>query len=99
MKYRKKPIVIDAFRMGMDPRPDWFQDKVSANEIITYSDDPDKGPFEFRRTYCDIKTLEGTMRGDFGDYIIRGVQGEVYPCKPDIFEKTYEPVEDGGEQG
>lgn len=40
-----------------------------------------------------IDTLEGTMKADIGDYIITGVNGEKYPCKPDIFEKTYEPVE------
>jgi hypothetical protein len=40
-----------------------------------------------------IDTLEGSMRGDLGDYIIRGVQGEFYPCKPDIFVATYEPAE------
>jgi hypothetical protein len=45
-------------------------------------------------TYCDIKTLEGTMRGDYGNYIIKGVQGEIYPCKPDIFESTYEKVDE-----
>ncbi|OAS19258.1 hypothetical protein [Paenibacillus oryzisoli] len=91
--FRKKPVVIEAFRMGMDARPDWFQDKVTTNEIITYSEDEDSGPFEFTKTYCDIKTLEGTMRGDHGDYIIKGVKGEVYPCKPDIFEATYESAE------
>jgi len=40
----------------------------------------------------DIETLEGTMHASVGDYIITGVNGEKYPCKPDIFEKTYEPV-------
>jgi hypothetical protein len=94
LKYRKKPVVIEAFRMGIDARPDWFQDKVSSNDIITYSNEPDQGPFNFRKTYCDIKTLEGTMRGEYGDYIIKGVQGEIYPCKPDIFEATYEKVGD-----
>lgn len=90
--YRKKQVVVEAFRMGIDDRPDWFQDKVSENEIVTYRmpDEEDNGPFEFSKTYCEIKTLEGTMRGDYGDYIIRGVQGEIYPCKPDIFEQTYE---------
>jgi hypothetical protein len=39
-----------------------------------------------------VETLEGTMRGNAGDYLIRGVNGEYYPCKPDIFEKTYEPA-------
>jgi hypothetical protein len=41
-----------------------------------------------------IKTLEGELHVSIGDWIIRGVNGELYPCKPDIFEKTYEPVED-----
>jgi hypothetical protein len=41
----------------------------------------------------DILTLEGTMRADVGDYIITGVKGETYPCKPDIFDATYEPAD------
>lgn len=59
-KYRKKPVVIEAYQTD----------------------------HEF-----DIDTLEGTMRASIGDYIITGVDGEQYPCKPDIFEKTYELVE------
>lgn len=58
-------------------------DKVINNIIITHSDGT-----------CDIKTLEGTMKADKGDFIILGINGEVYPCKPDIFEKTYEKVEE-----
>ena len=42
--------------------------------------------------YIEIKTLERTMRADSGDWIIKGLRGEFYPCKPDIFEKSYEPV-------
>lgn len=80
-KFRKKPVVIEAFRYGIDGRPEWFCDLVTANQIITFE------------THCEIKTLEGIMRGEFGDSIILGVKGEVYPCKPDIFEMTYEPVE------
>jgi hypothetical protein len=80
-KFRKKPVVIEAFRYWVDDRPDWFTEKVNVNEIITH------------KTHCDIHTLEGVMRGDAGDYIIQGVKGEVYPCKPDIFEATYEPAE------
>ncbi|WP_340028955.1 hypothetical protein MHB71_04890 [Paenibacillus sp. FSL H7-0940] len=98
-RYRKKPVVVDAFCMGIDPRPDWFTDKVIANEILTYrvgGNDP-TWPFEFSRTYCEIQTLEGVMRGDYGDYIIRGVAGEIYPCKPEIFEATYEEVRSPGE--
>lgn len=83
MKYRKKPIVIEAFKYNIDPRPDWFQDKVTTNEIVTYPDDS-----------CWIKTLEGTMQGLKGDYIIKGVAGEIYPCRADIFNATYESVDE-----
>ena len=94
MKYRKLPVEIEAFKMGIDPRPDWFTDKVTTNEITTHYYEPmeSRNPFTMDATYCLINTLEGQMKGDFGDYIIKGVQGEIYPCKPDIFEKTYEPV-------
>ena len=87
MKYRKKPVVIEAFRYAMDSRPDWFDTKVTSNEIITYVGTDIRDSSQY---YCEIKTLEGIMRGNCGDYIIKGVQGEVYPCKPDIFEMTYE---------
>jgi len=79
-KFRKKPVVIEAFIYWNDPRPDWFCDKVTLNEIVTYP------------THCDINTLEGIMRGEVGDYIIKGVKGEIYPCKPDIFELTYDKI-------
>lgn len=81
-KYRKKPVVIEAVRFMIDDSlPDWFMDKVSSNIIITHKDGT-----------CYINTLEGVMKADKGDYIILGVNEEVYPCKPDIFEKTYEAV-------
>jgi len=79
-KYRKKPVEIEAFRFQIDEvMPDWFASRVSNNTIITHEDGT-----------CDIETLEGTMKANKGDYIILGVIHEVYPCKPDIFEKTYE---------
>lgn len=86
MKYRKKPVVIEAFRIGVDNIPDWFMDRVTANDIILHQE---RGDLQS----ADIKTLEGTMRGLKGEYIIQGVKGEIYPCKPDIFEATYETVE------
>ena len=89
-KFRKKPVIIEAFQYGVDSRPDWFCDKVSTNEIITYWG---SGTDEPENCYCEIKTLEGIMRGDCFDFIIQGVNGEIYPCKPDIFEKTYEKVD------
>lgn len=91
MKYRKKPVVIEAFCLNSRGlvAEDWFWEAVSRNEIITYY----FGKFHQEDAYCDIKTLEGTMRAHSGDYIIKGVNGEIYPCKADIFEKTYELVE------
>jgi hypothetical protein len=89
-KYRKKPVVIEAFQYGIDHRPDWFNDKVTLNEIITFAGTDVRDPSEY---YCEIKTLEGIMTGSYKDFIIKGIHGEIYPCKPDIFEKTYEAVE------
>ena len=82
MKYRKKPVVIEAFRFQIDDyMPDWFADAVSDCMVTVYKDGT-----------CHINTLEGQMLANKGDYVIRGVSGEMYPCKPDIFEKTYEKV-------
>lgn len=85
MKFRKKPIIIEAFRFGEDNIPDWFMDKVSSNEIIlskTWRDIP----------YCEIKTLEGIMLANAGDWIIKGIKNEIYPCKDEIFKATYETL-------
>ncbi len=80
--FRKKPVVIEAFRFRVDEIPVWFQQEWSAGRIIA------------GETFCLIPTLEGVMRGEAGDYIIQGVKGEIYPCKVDIFETTYEQVEE-----
>lgn len=91
MKYRKKPVVIEAFRFYIDEMPDWFIDKVTSNDIDLHNCNYRR--YEINEAYCEINTLEGIMRASGGDYIIKGVNGEIYPCKPDIFEKTYELVE------
>ena len=86
--YRKKPVVIEAFRLsdrGLIAE-DWFWDAVTRNDIITHC----FGKHEPDPAWCEIKTLEGVMVAKSGDYIIRGVNGEIYPCKADIFLKTYE---------
>lgn len=88
MKFRKKPVVIEAFKLGHDSIPDWFMDHVTDLSVILHLErghPPVSG-------YADIVTLEGTMRADSGDYVIMGVKGEIYPCKPDIFAATYEAV-------
>lgn len=86
MKYRKKPVVIEAFRLGYDSEPEWF--KEDGMPYVGVEDDDGK------LSHILIDTLEGTMSAKRGDYIIKGVQGEVYPCKPDIFEATYEAVDE-----
>ena len=79
-KYRKKPVVIDAVIWNGDNF-----DEVAAFYPKAFKDIDDK-------SYIVIDTLEGCMLASVGDYIIKGVNGEFYPCKPDIFEKTYEEV-------
>lgn len=91
MKFRKKPVVIEAFQYGIDNQPAWFRDKVSSDDIICYCK---YGLLIPKNCFCEIKTLEGTMTANYSDYIIQGVNGEIYPCKADIFDKTYEPVEE-----
>lgn len=86
-RFRKKPVVIEA--MQWDAPDDADQDAVCAwlevRGVVFRVDDTDDGYKLF------IPTLEGEMRADQGDWIIRGVAGEFYPCKPDIFAATYEP--------
>lgn len=82
MKYRKKPVVIEAFQLGVDDMPGWFVDAEKMNKVFLHGG----------RTRADIKTLEGLHRANYGDFIIRGVEGEIYHCKPDIFRLTYEEV-------
>lgn len=85
-KFRKKPVVIEAIQF-FDQSEELIniQDFMGNIDItVDYKniDDPK----------LKIETLEGTMNASLGDWIIKGVNGEFYPCKPDIFEKTYEPV-------
>jgi hypothetical protein len=94
-KFRKKPVVIEAFKFGLDEQPEWFKSAVTEGDILIETIIPPQGykPNDPRIHECHIKTLEGVMTGNHGDYIIQGVKGEIYPCKPDIFEATYEPAE------
>jgi hypothetical protein len=86
--FRKKPVVIEAHRIGDDGWPNSIWEGVTKNIIILHLDTVNRKTVGF----VEIVTLEGTMRGDVGDWIICGVEGEFYPCKPDIFDATYEPV-------
>lgn len=98
-KYRKKPIVIEAFQMTEDKRydnsdwPNWLNEawnKEPKEEGCLFCVDND-GMIGPGKNLC-ITTLEGALAVTFGDYIIQGVQGELYPCKPDIFEESYEAI-------
>lgn len=95
MKYRKKPVIIEAYQLTHD---------VAVAHLI----DKQPLPFGLRSSNSNchpanrtvdrmdvlIKTLEGVMHASLGDWIIKGVKGELYPCKPDIFAATYEKVEE-----
>lgn len=93
-KYRKKPVVIEAVQFTGTPE--------SSEEVAEFL-----GGFHATNHQFDadttkgltIKTLEGEHHASVGDWIIRGVKGEFYPCKPDIFAATYEPVDSISEEG
>lgn len=82
-KFRKKPVVIEAeqYVPAGTIKSQWAIDAINSGKIVQVSDG------------CFINTLEGKMQVSPNDWIIRGVAGEIYPCKPDIFDATYEAVE------
>lgn len=86
MKYRKKPVIIEAVQFEDTTKGLMELDALGLSVIVNYADNA--------HPTIKIKTLEGTMLGNVGDFIIKGVKGEFYPCKPDIFEATYEKVEE-----
>lgn len=90
MKFRKKPVVIEAVEVSevlraaskeWDALPDWVAQAYEGGSLLLLPH------------WLEILTLEGTMRAELSDWLIQGVKGELYPCKPDIFEATYEKVE------
>ncbi len=86
-QYRKKPVVIEAWQ--------WKGFLADLPDDVTrssYIDATTRGRDEGSQHPLIISTLEGNMRADPGDWIIRGVKGELYPCKPDIFAATYDEV-------
>lgn len=90
MKYRKRPVVIDAVQyLGTSASVLDFCTQAECAKMLFK---PHENPELRTVTIC---TLEGAMTCSYGDWIIRGVKGELYPCKPDIFAATYEEVKDG----
>lgn len=80
MKYRKKPVEIEAIQLTKENTCEVLTFCNRSGDIVASNDDGT----------VSIKTLEGTMVANIEDYVIRGVAGEFYPCKPDIFEATYD---------
>ena len=90
-RFRKKPVVIEAMQWdgsieGVRPIQRWANDSAGTASTIVLDTTGVMAP------YLAVRTLEGEMRCGPGDWIIRGVQGEFYPCNPDIFDATYEPA-------
>lgn len=89
MKFVKKPVVIEAVPIPIidEPVPDWFADAIQNKQIIIARKKNKKG--------ITIKTLEGDMFAPYGEsYVVCGIEGELYPVKKEIFEKTYEAYEE-----
>ena len=83
-RYRKKPVEIEAIQWNSDNIEKVYE-MLGNNLIVTPSADGE-------RLYHFIRTLEGDMEISWNDYIIKGVKGEFYPCKSDIFELTYDKI-------
>ena len=81
-RYRKRPVVVEAVRFIQENRNEW--QRILNTHDIQYDPEP----------VAYIKTLEGTMRCNYGDWIIRGVLGELYPCTDEVFQMTYKEVEE-----
>jgi hypothetical protein len=88
VKFRKKPVVIEAMLVPNTDNP------LEIGKLVGWFNAHGFSDWEVADSgQClHLRTLEGVMRADIGDWIIRGVNGEFYPCKPDIFAKTYEKV-------
>ena len=85
MKVRKKPVEVEAYKIdSMEPLPEWLHTAIKEGDI--YESIIPEG--------LAIETLKGTMYAKLDDYIIRGVHGELYSCKPDIFAETYDILQE-----
>lgn len=87
MIYQKKPVRVEAFQLGYQDIPLWFQGAIKDNFVSNID-----AFLASANETIKIKTLEGIMTAQQGDWIIKGVKGEIYPCKDEIFKATYEFV-------
>lgn len=93
MKFRKKPVVIEAELITEDMALDCLINRKPGPFGLHFNGDFNPHTRQLHRAWISIKTFEGDMRAVPGDWIIKGIKGELYPCKPDIFDATYEAVE------
>lgn len=93
-KYIKKPIEIEAIQLKENNIIEVFDflDGANYKETRSVEELKDFSQWVLKQGYIEINTLKGIMKVSFGDYIIKGVKGEFYPCKPDIFQATYKEV-------
>jgi hypothetical protein len=89
-KFRKMPVIIEAVQLLWE---NWSEMCEHAGVGSLEDGKPQGKLLEGNRMGMSIPTLEGVMEAQHGDWIIKGIQGEIYPCKPDIFEATYEAVD------
>lgn len=98
--FRKKPVVIEAFKLTKEARrdnsdwPSWLHEAWNKPHTEPGAVYPSQFPDSDGTDELMIATLEGGITVSFGDYIIQGVKGELYPCKPEIFAATYDRVDD-----
>lgn len=90
-QYRKKPVVVEAIQWNGN---NFEEIQQFSDNKVTYFEWVHHYESGVNRDILSISTLEGDMTAMIGDFIIKGIQGEFYPCKPDIFEKTYEEIWD-----
>ena len=93
-KYVKKPIEVESIQLTKENIIEVFDflDGANYKETKSVEELEDFSQRMLKQGYIEIETLEGYMKASFGDYIIKGIKGEFYPCKPDIFQATYEEV-------
>lgn len=80
MKYKKKPVTVEAFRLGYESFPKWAEEALFD------------GTLRIENDHVIVRTLEGVMTASMGTFIVKGVDNELYPCQADIFYQTYERV-------
>ena len=83
-RYERQPGILEAFRYGIQERPEWFLDCKETGEIVTYP------------THCEVRHPEGSLRCEHGDWLVKWTDGAIYPLKDWIFRVVYTPA-DGSE--